>query len=511
MKARFSLLLGILISILAYSQDFTYTYNGSPCARNAYTFTPNITVNFDSIVWNFGDGVTQSTLQAVAVNHAYIQAGIFKVTMNVYHSNSIVNAVTHNVTVYDKPNLTFNYTAPSLVCAPDDSVVLTVDTINIEPEDLKFTIDWGDKSQVTLGKKQISKPQTHRYTRTSCGNVITIGNSQIHDKFLITISATNECSQVPVFLFKPVDIKSAPNVGFSIENTNYDSLTSTFYVCDSGQVLLKNQSYGQDNCLEVNDVIWDVYNENNQKIQECINDCKESFTLPYPGFGKYRVVLTQDNACGAASVSRYVVFRRPPKVSFTLKEKVYCYPTPVTFLNTSGDDVTKFWWDFIGDSSQIFVDTVKANHQWLYTEAGTYDVHLWGTDNYCINSHDTVLDLTKRCKDIYVPNAFLPDSKNPELNAFKPKAKDLTQYRIDIYDMYGRHIWSSTALDNYGCPSEGWDGTCPDGTPCQAGTYIWKIKATINYPNVGEVKWDGQVYNKKGKRSTSGTVILIRQ
>ncbi len=511
MRRFTALFVSLFIYFLASSQDFTYTDNGLPCARNAYTFTPSVSSSYDSLVWDWGDGNRLTTTTTQSVDHAFISAGIYNVTLNVYLNGSINSSVSHNITVYDKPNLTFSYTAPSLVCAPDDSVLLTVDTINIEPPDLQFTIDWGDNTQETYGKDQIGQAKTHKYQKTSCGNVITIGTTQITDKFLITIAATNRCTSVPVFLFKPVDIKSAPDVGFSVENVSYDSVSSTFYVCDSTEVLLNNDAYGQDNCLEVDNVIWQVYNESNQIVNECLNNCPANYTLPYLGYGKYRIVLTQENTCGSSSVERYVEFRRPPQVSFELETPVYCYPASVTFLNTSSDDVVRFWWDFIGDSSQVFVDTVKTNHQWLYTESGTYTVHLWGTDNYCMNDYDTILDLTKRCKDIYVPTAFLPESDNPDLKVFKPMAKDLVEYRIDIYDMYGKHIWSSTSLNDDGEPAEAWDGTCPDGTPCPAGTYIWKIKAKISYGDLGVIDWDGQVYNRKGKRSTAGTVVLIRQ
>ncbi len=511
MRSLLTIILSFLFTFIAFSQDFTYTDNGLPCARNAYSFTPSVTSSFDSLVWDFGDGNTLTMLSTDQVQHAFSSVGIYKVTLKVYSGNSVISSVSHDVTVYDKPNLTFSYSAPSLVCAPNDSVVLTVDTLNMEPSDLKFTINWGDNTEQSFTKDDIGKAKSHHYQKTSCGNLIRIGNTQISDKFLITISATNICTTVPVFLFKPVDIKSAPNVGFSIENTNYDSLTATFYVCDSNTVLLKNNSYGEDNCLEVNNVIWQVYDPNNHLVSQCENTCLESYTMPFPGYGKYKIVLTQDNACGAASVTQFVDFRRPPYVKFELAEPVYCYPSRVTFLNTSSDDVVKFWWDFIGDSSQVVVDTVKQDQIWTYTESGVYDVKLWGTDNYCMNSYDTTLDLTKRCKDIYVPNAFIPTSNNPMLNVFKPKAKDLVDYRIDVYDLYGKHIWSSTALDAQGCPLEGWNGNCPDGKPCPPGTYIWKIKATISYGDLGNKPWDGQVYNKKGERSTVGTVVLIRQ
>ncbi len=495
-----------------YSQDFTYTYDQAPCARNLYTFTPQVNIAFDTLIWNYGDGYGDTTTSATNVTHSFIMAGAYDVKLTVKNSGAVVGSKTKKVYVYDKPNLQMSYEAPSLVCAPKDTVYLTVDSVNIEAPDLQFTISWGDGSEETFSKADLGDKKLHLYKKTSCGNTITIGNTEINDKFLITVSATNICSSVPVFMFRPVDIKSAPNVGFSISeqsDVNYDTLSQTYYVCGDGNIILNNDSYGKDNCLEVSNVKWTIYS-GTTGIDSCLYGCDSVYQITNLDYGQYKITLTQENACGSSSVSRNIEIRELPNVSFLIASAAYCYPARLSFVNTSGDDVKIFWWDFIGDSSMVVVDTEKLDHEWIYKEAGTYTIKLWGSDGYCRNKSDTTVDLQQRCKDIYVPNAFLPESNNPDLNKFRPKAQDLLDYRIDIYDMYGKHIWSSTALDDNGCPIEGWDGTCPDGKPCPPGTYIWVIKATLSYGDLGTMEWDGQVYNKKGKRSTAGTFILIR-
>jgi hypothetical protein len=143
MGKKFAIFL-ILMPLLTFSQDFTIDDNGLPCARNAYTFTPQISGTFDQIVWDYGDNTSETVLSDSPVNHSYINAGIYTITMTVYSNNTQVAQVQHTITVYDKPNLTMTYEAPSLVCAPNDKVWLTVDSVNIEAPDLKFTIDWGD-------------------------------------------------------------------------------------------------------------------------------------------------------------------------------------------------------------------------------------------------------------------------------------------------------------------------------------------------------------------------------
>ena len=66
-------------------------------------------------------------------------------------------------------------------------------------------------------------------------------------------------------------------------------------------------------------------------------------------------------------------------------------------------------------------------------------------------------------------------------------------------------VWESSALDDHGRPTEGWDGRMKNGQFYEQGTYAWQIKATF----IDGTNWEGSD-NGKSEPSTMGTVTLIR-
>ncbi len=507
------LFINLLLVINLFSQNIQATYSTSAiCAKATsivFTFSP--AASSDLVRWDFGDG-NIDTSQGPQISHTYFVQGNYTVQARNLNTNAQANL---NITVYDKPNLVLTYHAPSVVCAPEDSVKVIVTPASFEHPSLHFTINWGDGTSDNGDINSLGKAFSHAYHETSCGRTATIGGNTVHDQYLIILSATNVCSDVaPTITVKTADIKSKPVADFEFSDTlniRLDSLTNTYYFCDSGLISVKNKAYGQNNCLNVTNVRWQVYDPDGNLI--LTDTSKQGITAPLYGHGTYHVILSQQNVCGTSQIDRYFTVRKPPQVGFMVSEMAYCYPTNVTFLNTSQTDLNVYIWDFTGDSSKVIVDSSYTEaYQWAYTEKGDYKVRLWGDDGYCVSEYDSVITLDRQCQDIYVPNAFIPGSSNPLLNTFRPKAKDLIEYRIDIYDLHGRHLWSSTALNDDGSPAEGWDGTYK-GRPCPAGTYIWKIHAVMDLGQFGTKIWEGQVYKRKGdkeKRATTGTFVLIR-
>ena len=76
--------------------------------------------------------------------------------------------------------------------------------------------------------------------------------------------------------------------------------------------------------------------------------------------------------------------------------------------------------------------------------------------------------------NIYVPNSFMPNSTS--LNKeFKAITSNLLTFKMNIFDRWGEIVFTSTS------PENAWDGTYKD-SPCQIGTYVWKIQYTdLNY------------------------------
>ncbi len=514
------MLIIFILSGTSQAQDFNDPVfeDNKPCAKYEYIFTPKQTsllTGTTEIIWNWGDGNTTTVNSSpYGATHVYIGSGQFDVTM----TPNVGTPKTKPVVVYDKPNLNIEYTSEGVVCAPDSSITIKITSSFMEHPNMNTYINWGEDESATetvvTYNEIINKTEIpHFYTGTSCGSETEIGGTTVNDRFMIIVSASNICTEINEMFFRTVEIKSKPNAGIEFADTtvHYDETTQTFNRCETGEVTIKNTSYGDDNCLDVEGVLWEIV-KNGEVYDEC-NGCEEEFTPNIEDYGEYQIKLTQSNICGSATYSRNINIRALPIANFQIMERKYCYPAELTFANQSQSTVITSAWDFIGDSSNVVIDSSYTGiHQQMYTEEGEYNAKLQVWDGYCHNYKDTLLVFEDLCEDLYVPNAFIPASPNDDLNNFRPKAQKLIEYKIDIYNIQGEHLWSSKELTD-GYPTEGWDGTYK-GNLCQQGTYIWKIYAIIDQGSFGERNWEGQIYkereNKKDKKSTTGTFILIR-
>jgi len=104
-------------------------------------------------------------------------------------------------------------------------------------------------------------------------------------------------------------------------------------------------------------------------------------------------------------------------------------------------------------------------------------------------------------KGLFVPNALSADINNGEAALFWPKGKSLSEYFLQVYDIWGNIIWESQDLDLTGKPTKesAWDGSI-NGIPAPQGTYIWKIYGKFS---------DGTIWlNEEGENT--GPIYLIR-
>lgn len=502
-------LLAILFPLINFAQDFSYTFD-LPCAKNDYTFTASGISSADSIVWNWNDGHTSSiTSSPWTTDHSFTEEGVYAVEMQIYSGGIVTNTVTNNVDVYDVPNIDIIYDAPGTVCAGQDTTIVQLVAQNdlIHPS-LEMIIDWGDETDNDLNQDSLNIDLQHLYYYTSCGNVENIGGTVIRDKFLIILSSTNVCTIAPEISVETVAMKSKPNIALTIDEAQYDDVLKQYFICEPQKIELINPAADSTNCLVVSNTSWEIRDANQNLVDECDN-CYESFNGNFDSYSNYTISLTQDNICGSSTVETYLNVRTPPTTLFTIDEFVTCFPSNINFINKSDPSVVKSIWNFTEREKDTIVMQGVADTSYFFGDEGEYLISLKSFDGYCYGDYDSTIILDHRCLDIYVPNAFIPNSANPDLNIFKPVAQNLVKYRIDIFNMYGEHIWGSDLIEN-GFPAEGWDGTF-NGEDCPAGTYIWKIEATISQGQFGDAVWDGAIYNdKKDKRSRAGSFILIR-
>ena len=144
------------------------------------------------------------------------------------------------------------------------------------------------------------------------------------------------------------------------------------------------------------------------------------------------------------------------------------------------------------------------NPSYTFGAAGSYSTTLIAANQYgCIDTAIMNVDVIF-LNGLFLANAMYPGHSNYEVSHFVPKGVNLKEFELIIYDDWGNLIWSTTALDANGRPTEAWDGTY-NGEPVQQDAYVWKVTAVFR----DDAIWEGKEYgNKRFKKA--GTVTVIR-
>jgi hypothetical protein len=106
---------------------------------------------------------------------------------------------------------------------------------------------------------------------------------------------------------------------------------------------------------------------------------------------------------------------------------------------------------------------------------------------------------------LYVPNAFEPGSAKSELKTFNVRALGLKTYSLRIFNKWGQLLYETTALDDRGVPTNGWNGEM-QGQLAPLGVYIWRITAFF----LDGTEWHGMKYKNSDTPSKTGILHLIR-
>ncbi|MBB5394425.1 PKD domain-containing protein [Mucilaginibacter sp. AK015] len=193
-------------------------------------------------------------------------------------------------------------------------------------------------------------------------------------------------------------------------------------------------------------------------------------------------------------------------------------PPPGTYFTVRPDTIVKlpnFHFEFIDQTSGNpdswqwnFGDGNTANSQntsHTYADTGEYVVTLKVTDiRGCDSTFKQKVKITGTPGQLFIPNAFQPQSNTTEIRTFMAKGSGIAKWRLQVYNNWGQLIWQTTALSSKGEPIEGWDGTF-NGVALQQGTYIWKASATF----INGSEWKGMSYGGSLPKP-NGYVHLIR-
>ncbi|MDO9579129.1 MAG: PKD domain-containing protein, partial [Bacteroidales bacterium] len=216
------------------------------------------------------------------------------------------------------------------------------------------------------------------------------------------------------------------------------------------------------------------------------------------GNSKTRLIITDNNGCQDDTLKTVVTHPAAPVSAFKIEENYDNVQGRIHLINETLN-ATGYEWDF----DNGFTSTAK-DPTITYDDEGTYNIKLISYNDNCFNT--LTRPYTLLFKGLYVPHAFSPTNPMNGVRLFKPVGMNIKTYLVEVYDSWGKLLWSSTKLIN-GSPEEGWDGTY-NGNLLPQDVYVWRIEAVFR---------DGSVWNSNNAgdhtnipEKTYGTVTLLR-
>lgn len=208
-----------------------------------------------------------------------------------------------------------------------------------------------------------------------------------------------------------------------------------------------------------------------------INDSLiEEFDYPFDAHislnaGVYRIkTIVSNDFCVAESSMDNVLINPKPKgiiVTNPLLKLNREYPR-VYIKDNNRNDFTRNWYVY----GQWVSDQRDFYHSIQYQKDSVM-IKLISKNELtgCIDSTNKLLIFTP-INQLYIPDAFSPDSKGPEENnVFTVKGPPMKNYYIMIYNRWGQKLYESNDM------TKSWDGT-EGGTLCKADAYFYLIKTT---------------------------------
>lgn len=414
--------------------NFTVSSNSGCQSSQLFNFQ-NTSLNYDSCLWDFGDGTTSSLINP---QHVYTISGVFSVTLIAYkkaYGCSDTKTQAALITVNPKPNLSY-VVNDSITCDSAKQFQFHASANNV----LSWSWDFGD------GQTSSIQNPNHIYNDTGyfsisvtaisangCPAIVTKQN-YIHIKYnptpIITSGSITGCSPHYIALF------TAGNPNFSYQWTHGDSSAN-------------------------------------------VNTSASYHTYHNPGNYIPTVSVNYNNGCVNSASLDHITVYPSPVVQFGISNYIGCAPLNVVLSNSTIGSNT-YLWDFgDGNTSTQFLPNYS------YTTQGSYHISLQATSaNGCVAGHPLNLNII-----VEAPEAiFNPDvtSGCPPLTVnFTDHSNAATSWHWDFGDgttstaQHPTHIYTNAGV--YSPKLIAYSGTgCSD-------TIVYPIAINVNAPVVNYI------------------------
>jgi len=436
-KIIFLVVIFLITGIKAFTQcpvkpDFNYNQY---CDSLEFINTSNPIKEIDSVLWDFGDGISGITkISPYDTTHTYTTEGEYYVSLTLYH-NSGCDTSKIDTIYYFYPESNFTY---SLGCSGDTSFFFDASQANSESL-ISWSWDFGDGNTGTVANPNniYSKHGIYDVTlivenNLSCiddilqeiiiegpdagfwADTVCFGNStQFYDTSVVLNIPVTEwfwdfgdggtsTLQNPAYIFSTpgihdVKLVVTDNAGCT-DSTNHDILVNLLPVADFIYTLScpGDTTYFYDQSVHNADSIiswsWD-FDDGNLSTQK---DPKNVFL----NSGVYNVELNVTNNFGCTDDTTRQVIVEKPIAGFWAD--TVCFVNATQFYDTSvvlTVPVTEWFWDF-GDGGT----STLQNPTHKFSTPGIHDVKLVVTDNAgCTDStnHDILVDFLPEANFTY--------------------------------------------------------------------------------------------------------------
>jgi gliding motility-associated-like protein len=425
--------------------DFTFE---DQCDGTPVQFV-NTTTSLSPITtwsWNFGDGNT-STLQNPF--NLFPGPGLYNVTLTATNANGCTNSRTKTVVIFPNPVAEFSW---------DHSCWNSITTFNseatlVDPNGTTLDVhawNFGDPGSGANNTSSQVDP-VHNFSGPGTYNVT------------LTVTTSRGCVNTVTI---PVNV---PAVALPIPT--HDT------ICYGEQATI----YAANPDPNIGTLEWFYTNTGGENAFAFGTNM--IITPPLDVTTVYYVGLRDIDGCLSPKVPVFAYVRNLPIAGITVNSQTLDLPNALAEFNVVDEvygPMVSYFWDF-GDGSTS--NEMNPVHQ--YTEEGVYDVTLTIVNaDGCqrVLSYPQYITVNKTVH-IFVPTAFTPNGDGLN-DYFEVVTVLITQFHIDIYDRWGKLVYSSDDM------SFKWSGK--DMTE-DAYTYV--INAT---------EWSG------GKVRKSGTVTIVR-
>lgn len=441
--------------------DFTLPPNG--CQSTSLSLTNTTSGSVTSYAWNFGDGNTSSSTNAV---NTYTNTGNYNITLQANNAAGCQNSVTKPITIYSKPQANFSIGLPPFSCAGTSSQF--TDTTPSPTDSNLTTWNWnfGDSNNGT----STFKNPTYTYSTSNNYNVsLTVGtnfgcSATVQKSITISpspvASFTNSAACVnQVTQFTDASSGTIQSRQWQIQGNIFSAPNPQFTFSSSNTFPVQLTANGTNGCIgqTTKNIVVPIAPSLDFTIQSPCANSATTFTevtntvdpvvsqgwvfgslangsgspaqFSFPTPNTYLVKLNSARQSGCVyTVSKNVSIISPPIADFTTSVDTGPAPLNVSFVNNS-IQANSYQWTF-GDKNNS--TSALLNPSFIFSDLGDYAVQLKATNAFnCSNTFSRIVSVVIPKIDLIMNDFYLT---NDASGALQPTISILSKSNVTVTD-----------------------------------------------------------------------------